>query len=132
MDHHAKISVKYQAAMPTNLDGPGDTYHPENSHVIPALICKFHAAKVRGDATVTVRGTGTPRREFLYNEDMGDDVTIRELAVTVGRVPDGTMHKLMDASRLSGYGWTPAISLRAGFAVAYDQFRKARGHASTA
>ena len=58
--------------MPTNLYGPGDNYHPENRHVIPALIRRFHEAKVRGDKTVTVWGSGTPRREFLYCEDMAD------------------------------------------------------------
>jgi GDP-L-fucose synthase len=64
--------TRYLAAMPTNLYGPGDNYHPTNSHVIPALIRKFHEAKQRGDATVTVWGTGTPRREFLYSDDMAD------------------------------------------------------------
>jgi GDP-L-fucose synthase len=58
--------------MPTNLYGPGDNYHPTNSHVIPALIRKFHEAKMRGDSSVTVWGTGTPRREFLYSDDMAD------------------------------------------------------------
>jgi len=56
--------------MPTNLYGPGDNYHPENSHVIPALIRKFHEAKQSKAPTVTVWGTGTPRREFLYSDDM--------------------------------------------------------------
>jgi len=58
--------------MPTNLYGPGDNYHPENSHVIPALIRKFHEAKQSNAPTVTVWGTGTPRREFLYSDDMAD------------------------------------------------------------
>jgi GDP-L-fucose synthase len=58
--------------MPTNLYGPGDNYHPENSHVIPALIRKFHAAKQSNAPTVTIWGTGTPRREFLYSDDMAD------------------------------------------------------------
>ena len=70
--YNRQYGTQYLAAMPTNLYGPGDNYHPENSHVIPALIRKFHEAKVRGDATATVWGTGTPRREFLYNEDMAD------------------------------------------------------------
>jgi len=70
--YNRQYGTQYLAAMPTNLYGPGDNYHPENSHVIPALIRKFHEAKVRGDSTVTVWGTGTPRREFLYNEDMAD------------------------------------------------------------
>ncbi|HWR04240.1 MAG TPA: NAD-dependent epimerase/dehydratase family protein, partial [Humidesulfovibrio sp.] len=58
------------AVMPTNLYGPGDNYHPTDSHVIPALIRRFHEAKERGDATVTIWGTGSPRREFLYSDDM--------------------------------------------------------------
>jgi len=56
--------------MPTNLYGPGDNYHPENSHVIPALIRRFHEAKVSQAPSITIWGTGTPRREFLYVDDM--------------------------------------------------------------
>ena len=56
--------------MPTNLYGPGDNYHPENSHVIPALIRRFHEAKEKNSPTVTIWGTGTPYREFLYVDDM--------------------------------------------------------------
>jgi GDP-L-fucose synthase len=56
--------------MPTNLYGPGDNYHPENSHVIPALIRRFHEAKVRNAPEVLIWGTGTPKREFLYVDDM--------------------------------------------------------------
>jgi GDP-L-fucose synthase len=56
--------------MPTNLYGPGDSYHPENSHVIPALIRRFHEAKVAQAPSVSIWGTGTPRREFLYVDDM--------------------------------------------------------------
>jgi len=58
--------------MPTNLYGPGDNFHPENSHVLPALIRRFHEAKERGDASVTIWGTGTPRREFLHVDDLAD------------------------------------------------------------
>jgi len=60
----------YRSVMPTNLYGPGDNYHPENSHVIPALIRRFHEARQRGDSEVVVWGSGTPRREFLYVDDM--------------------------------------------------------------
>ena len=70
--YNRQYGTKYLAAMPTNLYGPGDNYHPENSHVIPALIRKFHEAKQRGDSAVTVWGTGTPKREFLYSDDMAD------------------------------------------------------------
>ena len=107
--------VDYRSVMPTNLYGPGDNYHPENSHVIPALIRRFHEAKVAGAPSVSIWGSGTPRREFLYVDDMaaasvfvmnlaqatyqqhtqpmlshinvgfGIDVTIAELAQAVGR-----------------------------------------------
>lgn len=70
--YNRQYGTRYLAAMPTNLYGPGDNYHPQNSHVIPALLRKFHEAKQRGDETVTVWGTGTPRREFLYSDDMAD------------------------------------------------------------
>lgn len=93
--------------MPTNLYGPGDNFHLENSHVMPALIRKFHEAKLRGDREVVMWGTGTPRREFLHVDDLGaaavflmqhysgedfvnvgvgDDVTIRELAEIIQHV----------------------------------------------
>jgi GDP-L-fucose synthase len=68
--YNRQYGTRYTAAMPTNLYGPGDNYHPENSHVIPGLLRKFHEAKARGDANVTVWGTGTPRREFMYSDDM--------------------------------------------------------------
>ena len=70
--YNRQYGTRYLAAMPTNLYGPGDNSHPTNSHVIPALIRKFHEARQRGDASVTVWGTGTPRREFLYSDDMAD------------------------------------------------------------
>ena len=106
----------YRSVMPTNLYGPGDNYHPENSHVIPALIRRFHEAKVNHAPVVAIWGTGTPRREFLYVDDMaaasvyvmnldkatydthtqpmqshinvgyGEDIAICELADWVGRV----------------------------------------------
>jgi GDP-L-fucose synthase len=60
----------YRSVMPTNLYGPGDNYHPQNSHVIPALIRRFHEAKISGAPEVAIWGTGTPRREFLFVDDM--------------------------------------------------------------
>jgi GDP-L-fucose synthase len=66
----ASHGLDYRSVMPTNLYGPGDNYHPENSHVIPALIRRFHEAKVSGKPEVAVWGTGTPRREFLFVDDM--------------------------------------------------------------
>ena len=99
--------LDYRSVMPTNLYGPGDNYHPENSHVVPALIRRFHEAKVSGAPAVTLWGTGTPLREFLHVDDMaaacvhlglrtdatnlinigtGADVTIRELAEQIAQV----------------------------------------------
>lgn len=95
------------SAMPTNLYGPGDNFHPENSHVLPALIRRFHEAKEAGTPKVTIWGTGTPRREFLYVDDLaealvflmnnyegaehvnvgcGEDLTIMDLARLVAEV----------------------------------------------
>jgi GDP-L-fucose synthase len=99
--------VHYISAMPTNLYGPGDNFHPENSHVLPGLIRRFHEAKLSGAHSVTVWGTGTPRREFLHVDDLaraclfllehyddpapinvgvGEDLSIRELAELVASV----------------------------------------------
>ena len=66
----ASHGVDYRSVMPTNLYGPGDNYHPENSHVIPALIHRFHKAKLANAPSVAIWGTGTPRREFLYVDDL--------------------------------------------------------------
>ena len=68
--YNRQYGTQYLCAMPTNLYGPGDNYDLATSHVLPALIRKFHEAKQRGDKTVTLWGTGTPRREFLYSDDM--------------------------------------------------------------
>ena len=104
--YRAQYGLIYHSAMPTNLYGPGDNYHPENSHVIPGMLRRFHEAARRGDAAVTIWGTGTPRREFLHVDDLatacfhllaldnppdwvnigvGNDLTILELAGCVAR-----------------------------------------------
>ena len=67
-----QYGTDFRSIMPTNLYGPGDNYHPENSHVIPALIRRFHEAKVNGKPQVVIWGSGTPRREFLYVDDMAE------------------------------------------------------------
>ena len=104
--YRAQYGLMYHSAMPTNLYGPGDNYHPENSHVIPAMIRRFHEAKERGDSDVTIWGSGTPRREFLHVDDLaeacfhllghdnppdwvnlgvGEDLTILDLAKTIAK-----------------------------------------------
>lgn len=70
--YRAQHGLLYHSAMPTNLYGPGDNYHPENSHVIPALIRRFHEAQAAGAPSVTIWGTGTPLREFLHVDDLAD------------------------------------------------------------
>ena len=70
--YNRQYGTKFMAVMPTNLYGPNDNYDLNNSHVLPALIRKMHEAKKRGDKEVVVWGTGTPRREFLYSDDMAD------------------------------------------------------------
>ena len=78
--------IDYRSVMPTNLYGPGDSYHPENSHVIPALIRRFHEARVGGAPEVMIWGTGTPRREFLFVDDMAAaSVHVMNLAPEVYR-----------------------------------------------
>ena len=70
--YNRQHGTRYLCAMPNNMYGPGDNYDLQTSHVLPALIRKFHEAKVRGDNTVTVWGSGAPRREFIYSDDMAD------------------------------------------------------------
>lgn len=69
-----QYGVLFHSAMPTNLYGPGDNYHPDHSHVLPGLIRRIHEAKVAGDSGVTIWGTGTPLREFLHVDDLADAI----------------------------------------------------------
>jgi nucleoside-diphosphate-sugar epimerase len=70
--YNRQYGVDYRSVMPTNLYGPGDNFHPDNSHVLPALIRRFHEARQSGRENVTIWGTGTPRREFLHVDDMAE------------------------------------------------------------
>lgn len=72
--YRRQYGVMFHSAMPTNLYGPGDNYHPEHSHVLPALIRRFHEARQSGAERVTIWGTGSPRREFLYVDDLADAI----------------------------------------------------------
>lgn len=91
--YNRQYGTRFLAAMPTNLYGPGDNYHPENSHVIPALIRRFAEAAACGDDEVVVWGTGTPRREFLFSDDMANAavhlLTLDDSAYTRALYPDG-------------------------------------------
>jgi GDP-L-fucose synthase len=124
--------IDYRSVMPTNLYGPGDNYHPENSHVIPALLQRFHHAKLSNSPEVVVWGTGTPRREFLYVDDMaaaaifvmgiestnfmnnikpmqshvnigcGFDISIAELAKLIAQIVEYNGKVVFDFSKLDG------------------------------
>lgn len=94
--YNRQYQTQYLAVMPTNLYGPGDNYHPENSHVIPGLIRRFHAAKLAHAPSVSVWGTGTPRREFLYSEDMAD------ACVYLMNLPDERFVPLLGQDRHDG------------------------------
>ena len=104
--YNRQYKTQYLAVMPTNLYGPGDNYHPENSHVIPALIRKFHEAKINHSPTVTVWGTGTPRREFLYSEDMAD------ACVYLMNLPDEQFIPLLGQDRNDGL--PPLVNIGVG------------------
>jgi GDP-L-fucose synthase len=91
-----QFKTKFLGAMPTNLFGIGDNYHPENSHVIPGLIRRFHEAKIRGQESVAVWGTGSPKREFLYSEDMAD------ACVFLMNLPDDEFVALLGQDRNNG------------------------------
>jgi GDP-L-fucose synthase len=154
--YRAQYGCDFISAMPTNLYGPGDNFDLENSHVMPALMRKFHEAKASDSDTVTVWGSGTPMREFLHVDDCavacihlmdnysgplvtnvgtGIDVTIRELAETIGEIvgfdgdivfdsskPDGTPRKVTDVSRIRSLGWESTIELINGVQATYDWY----------
>ncbi len=144
--YRSQLKSDFINVMPTNLNGRGDNYHPEYSHVVTALIRRFHEAKVSGASNVLVWGTGTPRREFLYVDDLadacihlmktyssdelvnigtGEDITIAEfarvVAATVG-YSGGTPRKWLDVSRLAKLGWRARTSLEDGIKLAYQAY----------
>ena len=107
--YNRQYGTKYLAAMPTNLYGPGDNYHPDNSHVIPALIRKFHEAKIANAKEVVVWGTGTPKREFMYNEDMAD------ACVYLMNLPDEKYNSLLGSDEtVSGKFEPPLVNIGVG------------------
>jgi GDP-L-fucose synthase len=154
--YRAQYGCNFVSVMPTNLYGPNDNYDLQNSHVLPALIRKFHEAKLNNEPFVTMWGTGSPLREFLHVDDLadacyylmqhynepglvnigvGEDLSILDLAKLVRRVvgyegeihhdlskPDGTPRKLMDVSKLHGFGWKAKIGLEEGISGVYREY----------
>lgn len=153
--YRAQYGCNFISAMPTNLYGPNDNYHPQNSHVLPALLRKFITAKVEEKPYVEIWGSGTPKREFLHVDDLadacyflmqhynepglinvgvGNDISIKNLAVLVKEIvgytgeikmdtskPDGTPRKLMDVSKLNNFGWRAKINMEQGIKMVYEE-----------
>jgi GDP-L-fucose synthase len=165
--YNRQYGTQNMAVMPTNLYGPGDNYDIEDNHVMPALIRKFHEAKTNNHPRVVIWGTGSPRREFLYSEDLaeacvyiaqlpsvrfenllkassplinvgyGEDLTIKDLALTIQKIigfkgeidfdvnrPNGTPRKIIDSTTINQLGWSPKVSLTDGIKMAYQDFLK--------
>jgi GDP-L-fucose synthase len=148
-----QYGCNFISAMPTNLYGPNDNYDLNNSHVLPALLRKFHTAKQEGNSEVEIWGTGSPKREFLHVEDLasacffllqnynekelvnigcGEDISIKDLALTIKKVvgfdgelmfdtskPDGTPRKLLSIDKLHKLGWRHQIELEDGIKRVY-------------
>jgi GDP-L-fucose synthase len=107
--YNRQYGTRFLAAMPSNLYGPGDNYHPSHSHVIPALLRKFHEAHRRGDASVSVWGSGQPRREFLYSDDMAD------ACVHLMQLPDAPFTALLGSDEVvSGRFEPPLVNIGVG------------------
>lgn len=148
-----QYGCNFISAMPTNLYGPNDNYDLNNSHVLPALLRKFHIAKLEGNSSVEIWGTGSPKREFLHVEDLasacffllqnynekelvnigcGEDISIKDLALTIKKIvdfegeltfdaskPDGTPRKLLNMEKLHKLGWKHQIELEDGIKRVY-------------
>ena len=154
--YHRQYHANFISAMPTNLYGPNDNFDLASSHVLPALIRKFHEAKINQQSSVEIWGTGKPRREFLHVDDLaeaciflmnhydedepinvgtGRDISIADLTALIGRVvgypgdilyktdmPDGTLRKVLDISKIRLLGWEPRISLAEGISTTYQWY----------
>lgn len=156
--YRRQYGCNFISVMPTNLYGPNDNYDPQNSHVLPALLRKFHMAKIENKPNVELWGTGEPLREFMhvddlasacvflmntYNEEsfvnigVGEDISIKDLALLVKEIvgfdgeiifdatkPNGTPRKLMDVSKLNSLGFTAKINLKEGITSVYEEVLK--------
>ncbi len=155
--YRSQYGCNFISVMPTNLYGPNDNYDLKNSHVLPAMLRKFITAKRNGEVSVTIWGTGSPKREFLHADDLaeaclflmenyneeglvnigvGEDISILDLAILVKKIvgfegeiltdttkPDGTPRKLMDVSKLHGFGWKAKTSLEEGIQKVYEEIK---------
>jgi GDP-L-fucose synthase len=155
--YNDQYNCNFISAMPTNLYGSNDNYDLKNSHVLPALIRKFHEAKINNLPYVEIWGDGTARREFMYVDDLAEaliflmdnynnkeiinvgtglDITISDLAILIKKIigysgdisyntnmPNGTIRKLLDISKLTKLGYTHKISLEEGILRTYNSYK---------
>lgn len=158
--YRKEFGHKWISLMPTNMYGPRDNFSLKSGHVLPALIHRFILAKEEQRGTITLWGTGKPRREFLHSHDLatavisalekydedihlnvgtGLDIPINDLAELVAQevgfngeivwdasMPDGTMRKVLDVSRIKSLGWSPKIELRDGIRSTVEWFLENR------
>ena len=156
--YREQYGSNFISAMPTNLYGPNDNFNLETSHVFAAFIRKFHEAKIQNHSEVKLWGTGAPKREFLYVDDLadalvflmkiynsssiinigtGEDISIIDLAKNIQKVvgykgiinwdksmPDGTLRKWLDVSKINDLGWKANTSLLKGIEMTYDWYTR--------
>lgn len=114
--YNRQYGTNFLAVMPTNLYGIGDNYHPENSHVIPGLIHKFHQAVMNNESSVTIWGTGKPRREFMFNDDMA------QACIHIMNLPDAEFENLLASDRNDGLA--PVINIGVGEDITIAELAK--------
>lgn len=114
--YNRQYGTKFLAVMPTNLYGIGDNYHPENSHVIPGLIHKFYQAVINNESSVTIWGTGKPRREFMFNDDMA------QACIHIMHLPDVKFENLLASDRNDGLA--PVINIGVGEDITIAELAK--------
>jgi GDP-L-fucose synthase len=156
--YNKEYGTNFISVMPCSIYGIGDNFHPQNSHLIPALIQKIHNAKTTNQSHVEIWGDGTPKREFMHVNDLvdaliflmnnynnsdlinvgyGEDLTIAEIASLIKSIigykgqfkyntnmPNGTMRKVLDISKMNYLGWQPKINLKDGITTLYDWWVK--------
>ena len=134
-NYNYQYGTNYKCLMPCNTYGPNDNYNLQTSHFFPALIKKIHKAKVNGDKQIILWGSGKPKREIMYVDDVADacifflNKKTKETIINIGsekekKKLDGTPRKIMNSSIAKKYGWKAKVSLKEGFNKTYTNYIK--------